>query len=344
MNEAETADLRPRTALILSKLVEHFLETGEPVGSRTLSKLGIEASPATIRNEVSDLEDAGYVEQPHTSAGRIPTDRGYRFWLDSLPVEDLDAVKRDEARLRELDQRYLQECRGLRNLVSNSARILSEVCHVAGVASLPSLRDSASRVQLIGLDGQHVMVVMVGETGLATSHVLTVENQMTQEELNNLSAFLNDSSSQSSLVHLVQNRVQVMRRLERRAQDVARELMDKLEAALLQAETELFYDGLSRLFHSLPESEERMEGLLTSFGGEGIVPLLHPGTDGVSVRVGRENSLRELEDFSLVTARYGGDGLGGGTIGILGPKRMNYRRVIGVVNHMRRRLEELVGH
>ncbi len=337
--------LRDRTARILELLVDQFLKTGEPVGSRTLSKSGIEASPATIRNEMADLEDAGFVTQPHTSAGRIPTDKGYRYWLDSLSLDSLDAIERDQATLKQLDDTYLSECRGLRDLIANSVRVLSEVCRLPGLAVMPSIGNMARpRIQLVGLDRGHVMVVLVTASGIAESHVLAVDNPLSQDDLNHLSRILNENYSRTSMQDLVRDRMVVLRGLETRAKTLAKDLLERLDAALQQAESELFYDGLARLFQSTqPDSEARVESLLDTFmSRDYMLPLLQVPEVGTRVRIGAETRLDFMEDYAVVTAGYGSEGGPRGSIGIVGPKRMDYRRVVGVVNHMRRRLEQIL--
>lgn len=334
--------LRDRSRRILSLLVDMFLESGEPVGSRTLSKAGLEVSPATIRNEMADLEELGYLAQPHSSAGRIPTDKAYRFWLDQQELDSLGAVEIDQQALRLLDDRYLRECRGLEDLLSNTCRILSEISEVAGVASLPALREAETRIQLVGLDRGHVMAVLVAESGLASSHILTVQNPMSQEELNKISRVFNEDASRSSVRALIGGRLESLRNLEREARELARRILRRLEESLVQAETEVFYDGLSRLLKAPGAAGERPKELTRGIlKGDFLAPLLRGAGDATVVRIGSETELVGLEDYALVASGYESP-TGGGKIGIFGPKRMDYRRVIGVVNEMKRRLEDIL--
>lgn len=334
--------LKERSRRILSMLVETFVSTGEPVGSRTLSKAGLGVSPATIRNEMADLEEAGYLAQPHTSAGRIPTDKAYRFWLDQQDLSEFHSLEDDQRMLRALDEHYLTECRGLEDLLSNTCRILSQVCAVAGVASPRALTDVETRIQLVGLDRNHVMAVLVAESGLASSHILSVPHSMSQEELNKISRVFNEDASRSSVRELLSHRVERLRVLEEQGRDLARRILGKLEEALMQAESEVFYDGLSRVFQSPdPAGEQHLELTRSFASGEFLAPLLKGTGESTLVRVGSESGLAGMEDFALVAAGYDSSS-GGGTIGILGPKRMDYRRVIGVVNDMKRRLEEIL--
>lgn len=335
--------LKDRSRRILRSLVEIFLETGEPVGSRTLSKSGVEASPATIRNEMADLEEAGYLSQPHASAGRIPTDKAFRFWVDSQPLEALDALDRDHATLKNLDQRYLRECKGLDLLMENAVKILSEVSHLASIGSLPSFQSSVSRLQLVGLDSGHVMAVVISASGLAQSHILRVQHGLDQAELNKISNVINDSYSKTSLKELLGGRLKTIRHLEQEARELTWRILQQLESALVQAETEVFYDGLSRVLQESggpgPGPQEFVQGFLQ---GELRNDLLGAAPEGRTlVRIGSETALEGFEDYALVTAGYG-SGDRTGSIGILGPKRMDYRRVIGVVNHMKKRLEEIL--
>jgi heat-inducible transcriptional repressor len=252
--------LKDRSRRILSLLVETFVSTGEPVGSRTLAKAGLGVSPATIRNEMADLEEAGFLAQPHTSAGRVPTDKAYRYWLDQQDLTEFHSVEDDQATLRALDERYLTECRGLEDLLANTCRILSQVCAVAGVATPRSLTDVETRIQLVGLDRNHIMAVLVAESGLASSHILSVAHSMSQEELNKISRVFNESASRSSVRDLLSHRVERLRVLEKKGRELARSILGKLEQALMQAESEVFYDGLSRVFQSPDPAGEQHAG------------------------------------------------------------------------------------
>lgn len=334
--------LKERRGRILNLLVDLFLRTGEPVGSRTLSKVGLEVSPATIRNEMADLEEMGFLEQPHTSAGRVPTDKAYRFWLDQQQIENFETLDRDRAALRALDERFLRECRGLEDLLANTVKVLSQVCQLAGVASPPALSRTASRIQLVGLDSRHIMAVLVSESGVASTHTLTIESSLSQEELNKLSNMLSDGTTREGVQELVATRLRAIQSLEKEARQLARRILEQLEDALVQAETEVFYDGLSRLLQEPGGGEGKSGALVRGFvSGEFLAPLLR-GTDADTlVRIGSETEVEQLEDYALVAAGYR-TREGGGSIGILGPKRMDYRRVIGVVNHMKRRLEEIL--
>jgi heat-inducible transcriptional repressor len=335
--------IKDRSGKILTMLVDRFLETGEPVGSRTLSKSDLGVSSATIRNEMADLEEMGYLAKPHTSAGRIPTDKAYRYWVNQQQIERLSAVENDRSRLKDLDEHYLRECRGLEDLLGNTVHILAEVCQLAGVASTPTLSEAKSRIQLIGLDLHHIMAVLVADSGLASSHTLIVENNLSQEELNKISRMFNDGYSRSSVRELVQHRLHSLRSLEKEARNLAWKILQQLEEALVQSETEVFYDGLSRLLSESARFSGSSLELVGSFtGGEFLAPLLRCADQETLVRIGSETELPGLEDYALVAAGYR-TRTGEGTIGILGPKRMDYRRVVGVVNDMRRRLEEILG-
>ena len=334
--------LGARRQNILRSLVEIFLETGEPVGSRTLSKAGVKASPATIRNEMADLEDEGYLVQPHASAGRIPTDKAFRFWVDSQPLEALDALERDNNQLKSLDEQFLSECRGLDILMENAVKILSEVSHLASVGSLPSFQSALARLQLVGLDSGHVMAVVISESGLAQSHILRVEHGLDQAELNKISNVINESYSKNSLKALLGGRISQIRHLEQEARDLTLKILGKLESALVQAETEVFYDGFSRVLKNQQGEGQGPKEFVQGFlSGELLSDLLKPSEGETLVRIGSETALEGFDDYALVASAYG-VGNRTGTIGILGPKRMDYRRVIGVVNHMKRRLEEIL--
>lgn len=337
--------LRERTQLILKVLVDEFLRTGEPVGSRTLSKAGIEASPATIRNEMADLEEAGFVAQPHASAGRVPTDRGFRFWLDGQDLDALGLVGEDQRRLGQLDEVYLRETRGLEDLVGNAVRILSEVSELAGVGSLPSLArgEKPVRIQLIGLDRGHVMAVLVSASGVASSHVLSVENGLRQEDLDKISRMFNENYSRASLRDLIQDRLMVIRGLESQARDLVHAILRRLEDTLAATENELVTDGLVKLFATVGTPEPGRQRLeKPAMTGDALMPLLQNADGSTVVRIGSETAVEGLEDFALVASGYRLGSGRGGTIGILGPKRIDYRRVVGLVNYMKHRLEEIL--
>ena len=338
--------LTDRQLKILRYIVELHVATAEPGGSRHLVKrYKLDLSPATIRNTMSDLEDMGYLAQPHTSAGRIPTDEGYRVY-----VANLDAaapLAEDRLKLKNLEDEYLSKCSEIRGVLANAVKILSEISQLTGIAISPTGSERPIRkVQLVGIDSQRILMVVVNASGLVSNHMLEVDSTAPQGVLNRLSDIINDNFSQKALSKLLSEELLVLREIESRYRQSIRSLMGTLEDQLMQAATDerLYLEGVTHILEQ-PEfrNYESARLVLERFGSDtGLTKLLHENVgEGTRVSIGLDDKLEGLQDFALITSRYSGNNCQG-AIGILGPRRMEYARVMALVSWMSRRISELL--
>ncbi len=322
-------DERART--LLKTLIERYVADGQPVGSRALSRLsGLELSPATIRNVMADLEDMGFVASPHTSAGRIPTPRGYRFFVDTLltlkPVEEQQASI-IEGQLRGGDpQRAMQ----------TAAQLLSSLSQFAGVVLTPRRSPSFKQLEFVRLSDRRVLLIIVTPEGDVQNRILLTRSPFTQSQLTEAANMLNEhfaglSFSEARMrLHsdLRQLSAEISALMEAAVQ-VGSEAEAESDSVVVSGERNLFgitdlatdVATLRRLF-DLFEHKTRLIHLLdTSIGAE-----------GVQIYIGGESQLVPMDEMSMVVAPYEVDGKVVGTLGVVGPTRMAYERVIPIVD------------
>ncbi|HEV7859793.1 MAG TPA: heat-inducible transcriptional repressor HrcA [Pyrinomonadaceae bacterium] len=348
-----------RGQAILSAIIREHLVTGEPVGSRTISDRFAHASgwsSATIRNVMGELEESGLVEQPHTSAGRVPTDKGYRFYVDHML---------GESRLSKADLTAINEMLGTSQFDGGSApdRLMEKTSHVlsalsenVGIVVSPSLADNRlQHIEFTHLSDNRILVVLVSAPNIIYNKIIRVEDELSQEELERTARYLNTEFGGKSLVAIRAEILELMR--EEKA------LYDKLlmNAMLLcnrslegeEASTgEVYVDGASNIL-SKPEfaHAERMRELFRMFEEKSrLIKILNecvardqlfPGE--VQVIIGREHQTPSMQNCSLITAPYRiGSGEVVGTIGVVGPMRMEYARMMTVVNHVARLIERML--
>jgi len=335
--------LTNRAEVLLKTLVESYIEEGKPLGSRTLARrAGLDLSPATIRSVMADLEDMGLVVSPHTSAGRIPTQAGYRLFVDSLlkvsPLE-LDEVERFE--------NELNTNRDPKVLIETASDLLSQVTHMTGVVRVPR-RDEETvfqQIEFIGLSSSRVLVILVTQDGQVHNRVIQSVRQYSPAELVEAGNYFNDAWSGTALrkvkkmlMQEIEQDGETMQRVVRMATDMTRRVFSNEEG------DDFVVRGESNLF-DIPELGDvgKLRQLFDAFSAKrDLLHLLdqsmHGG--GINIFIGAESGYEALEDCSLVTAPYKVDDKVVGTLGVIGPTRMPYNRVIPIVDVTAR----LVGH
>ncbi|MCE2946842.1 MAG: heat-inducible transcriptional repressor HrcA [bacterium] len=324
--------LNDRAQLLLKTLIERYIADGDPVGSRTLSKYsGLELSPASIRNVMADLEEMGFIASPHTSAGRIPTARGYRFFVDTLlrvkPLEQVE-ITQLEGQL-ELDSRQ--------RLVTSASHMLSELTAFAGVVMTPRRRDQAFRhLEFLRLSEKRVLLIVVAPDGEVHNRILTTARDYTPTELIEASNFVNQHYAG---MQFDQIKLRVQDELVALKQDVSALMNAAIEvgsAAMTSAE-DLVVSGERNLL-GIPDLSTDMGRLRELFNVfERKTALLHLldtslHAHGVQIFIGGESGISPLDECSIVTAPYEVDGQVVGTLGVIGPTRMAYERVIPIVD------------
>ena len=337
MNEGPDEALNERAQLLLKALIENYIRDGQPVGSRTLSRdSGLSLSAATIRNVMADLEALGFVASPHTSAGRVPTDKGYRFFVDTL----LKLKPLEHEEVEEIERRLGSDAANGRSLVQAVSQMLSNVTHMAGLVTLPNPHYIAlSHIEFVALSENRALAIMVMDNHEVQNRVVQLERYHSADELRRAANYLNEAFAGRSLPDV---RAQLVAQLQDTRQHMNQLMLDAIQMAqkvfenqpaerveyVIAGETNLMgfaelsnIDRLRRLFEAFNEKHDILR-LLDS--------CLH--ADGIQIFIGHESGYRILDDISVVTAPYMQDNQVVGVLGIIGPTRMAYERVIPIVD------------
>jgi heat-inducible transcriptional repressor len=336
-------DFSERMRRILGAVVEDYIHTAEPVGSKLVAK-NLNLSSATIRNIMSDLEELGFLTQPHTSAGRVPTEKGFRFYVDYLlNIHELADEEREAIRSKYLGNRVEAQ-----DLFRGTSRILSSSSHYLGVVWAPKMSLAVlQRVEFVKLKRHWVMAILVSPAGLVYHRVVEVEEDFSQSELDRLSAYMNSSLAGLTLQQAKERLVDQMRvekSIYDRLFDQALRLAEK--ALSLNDETDVFIEGRTNIFHE-PEfgNVSIMTDLFRAFEEKAtLVKLLDRcmNPQGVRIAIGSESEIQEMETCSLVTSTYSYKGEVLGALGVVGPRRMNYSKVIPIVDYTAKLLTEIL--
>jgi len=324
--------LSERAQILLKVLVERYIAEGQPVGSRTLSRYsGLELSPASIRNVMADLEEMGFVASPHTSAGRIPTPRGYRFFVDSLlTVRTLDRAEIDQA-IAQLSGDQPQR------LMQSASHLLSDLTRFAGVVMAPRRRSSAFRhLEFLRLSERRILLIIVTPEGDVQNRILFTQRAYSPSELVEAANFINQHCVGCDFDQVKERLRDELKRLR---DDMTQLLTKAVEAgneALSQKSDEYVLSGEHNLLHvqDLSSNVASLRRLFDLFEQRtSLLQLLEMGSraQGVQIYIGGESGLVPLDECSVVTAPYEVDGEVLGTVGVIGPTRMAYERVIPIV-------------
>jgi heat-inducible transcriptional repressor len=324
--------LDPRAQHLLKTLVERYVAEGQPVGSRVLSRhSGLELSPATIRNVMADLEDMGLIASPHTSSGRVPTPRGYRFFVDSLmvvkPLED-DEIHRLEDELT-VDRPQ--------QLVNAAASLLSQLTQFAGVVATPKRREAVFRhLEFLRLSERRVLLIIVTPDGDVQNRILHTDRSYSPAQLVEATNFFNHNFAGQSLASIRERMAAELSALRDDIAGLMKAAVDAGEGVLAEGEA-LVVTGERNLLNTedLASNMQRLRRLFELF--EQKTSLLHlldvsQRAQGVQIYIGGESGLVPLDDCSVVTANYEVNGQVIGTLGVIGPTRMAYARVIPIVD------------
>jgi len=331
-----SAALSERAQLMLRTLIDRYIRDGQPVGSRTLAReAGLELSPATVRNVMADLEELGFISSPHTSAGRIPTVQGYRFFVDTLlKVRPLDLKSMEQMRM----QLALEWDGDPKNLVESASGLLSGITHMAGVVTLPKHEHIYfRRVEFLPLSGNRVLAVLVTGEDEVQNRILNVEKQCSAAELQQASNYLNTllagkdlSDVRATLLREMQEARVTMNEMMLTAMQMADQVLEKTrdEDFVMAGQTNLME------FHELCNID-KLRNLFDAFSRKrDILHLLDQciHAKGIQIFIGDESGYRMLDECSMVTAPYSVDGEILGVLGVIGPTRMAYDRVIPIVD------------
>jgi heat-inducible transcriptional repressor len=338
-------DFSERMKRVLGAVVEGYIGTAEPVGSKVIAKdLKFNLSSATIRNIMSELEELGLLYQPHTSAGRVPTEKGFRFYVDYL----LDIRDLDEAERQGIRSKYLSYQTEAEDLFRETSRILSSSSHYLGVVWAPKMSSVVlQHIEFVRLKKHVVMAILVSLTGFVYHRVIEVEDDFSQSELDHLSDYMNRFLTGLTL-QLARERVIDQMRVEKNIYDrlFAQALRLAQEALSPSDETDVFIEGRTNIIHE-PEfgNVSIMTDLFRTFEEKAtLVKLLDKCMNprGVQIAIGSESEVQEIETCSLVTSTYSYKGEVLGALGVIGPRRMNYSKVIPLVDYTAKLLTEIL--
>jgi heat-inducible transcriptional repressor len=331
--------LSDRALRLLRVLIESYIRDGQPVGSRALSReSGLNLSSATIRNVMADLEEMGFITSPHTSAGRVPTDKGYRLFVDSLlQIQPLEAAAVGEIR-RQLDSSQESS----QGLVSIASQLLSSITHLAGVVTLPRTRQAPiTRIEFVPLSENRVLAVLVLNDREVQNRIVQLERYYSPDELRRAANYLNEQACGRTIGEL---RQEILRQLKEAQSHMNRMMLDAISVAqrvfggpgeddekleyVIVGETNLM--GPAAL-----SSVERLRRLFEAFNEKrDFLHLLDQSLEaaGVQIFIGHESGYQVLDDCSVITAPYGRGDQAVGVLGVVGPTRMAYERVIPIVD------------
>jgi heat-inducible transcriptional repressor len=335
-NEISDERLAERAQLLLKALVENYIRDGQPVGSRTLSReSGLNLSSATIRNVMADLEDLGFVASPHTSAGRVPTDKGYRFFVDTL----LKLKPPDGAEIEGMQRLLeLQEQSG-RSIAQVASQMLSNITHLAGLVTLPNPRYVAlSQIEFLALSNNRVLAIMVLSNREVQNRVVHLDRYYSPDELRRAANYLNEIFAGRSLPEVRGHIVSQLRETHEHMNQLmldAIQMAQKVFASGEEAPVEYVIAGETNLmgFAELG-NVEKLRRLFEAFNEKrDILHLLDNclTAEGVQIFIGQESGYHILDDVSVVTAPYAVDRQVVGVLGVIGPTRMAYERIIPIV-------------
>lgn len=336
--------LDDRKTRILQAIIHNYLETGEPVGSRTISKYtDLNLSSATIRNEMADLEEMGYILQPHTSAGRIPSDAGYRFYVDMMMQEK-------EKEVEELKELLIEKEDKLEHLLKQTAKLLAVNTNYATMVSAPRMSGNKLKfIQLSRVNEKQLLAVIVSEGNLIKNTLLTMDDILADETILKLNILLNTHLNGLSVEEINLPLITALKKQAGIHSGIVSEVIDAVAEAIKgEEELEIYTSGTNNIFR-YPElsDQQRASELISTFEEKKELTelvresLSHEESTDIQVYIGKESKVQTMEDCSIVTATYDlGEGMKG-TIGIIGPKRMDYDKVIDNIKNAKKQLDSI---
>ena len=339
-------ELGERKEKILNAIIQNYLETGEPVGSRTISKMSdLNLSSATIRNEMSDLEELGYIVQPHTSSGRIPSDKGYRFYVDHL-IADKD---REVTEIKDL---MIEKTEKMEKMLKQVVKVLANNTQYATMISAPSVqRNRLKFVQLSAVDENQILSGVVMDGNIVKNKIIPVERPLDNENLLKLNILLN-----TNLNGLTVNEINLglITRLKEQAgihEEIISQVLDSVAGTIHEDdEMQIYTSGATNIFKypELSDSQKASELISAFEEKQALVDLIseiqgdETEDTGIQVYIGDESPIQTMKDCSVVTATYElGEGVKG-TIGIIGPKRMDYENVMDNLKNLKVQLDKVL--
>jgi heat-inducible transcriptional repressor len=337
-------ELDERKVKILKAIVSNYLETGEPVGSRTISKFtDLNLSSATIRNEMSDLEDMGYICQPHTSAGRIPTDLGYRFYVDSLMEEKVEAETEKGNLLERVDK--------MEKMLKQVAKVLAANTNYATLVTTPQYNNTVKFIQLSKVDETTLIAVIMVDGNIVKNKLIKTNYELKNDEVLKFNILLNTFLQGAALEDINLELIQTMKQQAGEYAEILETIFQGIMEAIHEADDLKVYTSGATNMLKYPElvDSESAEKLLGTFEDiedkedfvKYVEEVISKENSDIQIRIGNENDSDDLKNCSLVTATYKMPEGAKGTIGIIGPKRMDYKKVVTMLKNLTDELDDI---
>jgi len=342
-------ELDERKLKILQAIIRNYLETGEPVGSRTISKYtDLNLSSATIRNEMADLEELGYILQPHTSAGRIPSDKGYRLYVDHMMDEKKKELDHREKELDEFKDFLDKKVDKIDTLLQNMAKILAANTNYAAMISGPQYhRNKLKFVQLSIVSGEQLLCVVVLDGNVIKNRIVDISDELNDEDVLKLNILLNSSLTGLSVEEI---NIAVMQKMTSQAgklADVLRKILEVIgESIAEEGEPHIYTSGATNFFRypELSDSARASELISILEEKQQLTHLIKNSEEDnmeIQVYIGNETPVQTMKDCSVVTATYELEDGMKGTIGVIGPKRMDYEKVVETLKTVKEQLDTI---
>ena len=337
-------ELSERKVKILQAIIRNYLETGEPVGSRTISKYtDLNLSSATIRNEMSDLEEMGYILQPHTSAGRIPSDKGYRLYVDTM-------MEQKDREIEEMKEVMVQKEDKMDQLLKQVAKLLAVNTNYASMITTPTIHTNKLKfIQLSRVDVNQLLAVVVVEGNVIKNNIIHTAEELDDETLLKLNILLNTHLNGLALEEINLGMISSLKQQAGIHSEIVADVIDAIaESIHAEEDLEVYTSGANNIFR-YPElaDQQKASSIINTFEEKQLLTelvqenLSDDNNTGIQVYIGEETPIQSMKDCSVVTATYElGEGMRG-TIGIIGPKRMDYDKVIGTLKTIIHQLDDL---
>jgi heat-inducible transcriptional repressor len=340
MRQVALEVVQERMTKVLNAVIHHFIKTGKPVGSNVLiDEYNIKLSPATVRNLMAELEEDGFLTHPHTSAGRIPTDKGYRAYVDSLVQLQKFAIEEEEKIKKEYEQKHKE----IETLLSDTSRILSGLSQYTGFVLAPKAQyDEISNIELVQIAPQQLLIVLLTHTGMVKHK--KVEASLSGEQLTKLRNFLNEKLRGVPLAQankIISKEISDFKRKRAEMYQVA----EKIGDIFCEIQDDIYIDGASNAV-SIPDFNdfEPIKSIIKlNDDKEKLIRIINEDfhSNGINVKIGSENLPAELKDLSIITTSYSDGNRMVGVVGIIGPKRMPYDKMMSLVSAVSKMLNEV---
>ena len=344
-------DLDERKLKILQAIIRNYLETGEPVGSRTISKYtDLNLSSATIRNEMADLEELGYIVQPHTSAGRIPSDKGYRLYVDQMLAEKEEKLDHATQEVKEMHQMLLEKEDKIESILKQMAKMLAVNTNYATLVTAPQVKGNKIKfLQLSRVDVGQLLATIVVEGNVIKNNMIHVEKSLDDETLLKLNILLNTNLNGLPIEDI---NLAMITKLKQQAgiyDGIIAEVMDAVAAVIRENDDiEIYTSGANNIFKypELSDNQRASELINTLEEKQMLTELVQDSmadenNTGIQVYIGNETPVQTMKDCSVVTATYELEEGVKGTIGIIGPRRMDYDKVISTLTTLKSQLDTI---